>query len=819
METPVIAVVGEARRSLRATVRAAGFVLSTAVVLGVGFGLCGVVLSVLGAVMGRLPAIRAPNQVVSLIHSMTMTGPQSTLSYPDYLDLAERPPFRESIAYAPVRVVATIADRRSVVICEVVSDNYFAMLGIRPVIGRVWLPRDAEMTVPVVISDDEWEGSFGRRSDVIGQSISLGPAAGVIVGVAPVGFRGLSAPGILPARFWIPVAAARIVWPQDPRFTRRDMQAVSVKIRLPEGTSIEAANAVAKGLGAALEREYPSRAQPRSFDLRPFTAVWINERTDRAALPMAAGVLALCGLMLLLTTAHAAHLVLARGYARAGDVATRYALGASRGLLVMGLTLETALVVALAVAIAFGLSRMAPYLLEVARLPHVRGVVFEITPVVDMRVVGGLVVAAVLVLFLCGFVPALRLTRQALHGDMRVATRVMDVSGIRASAPIVLLFPLVAGSMFVLALGAVFFRTLWVSWQSSTGLEARQAALIQIKIPDEDPNAFDRATRALMEAPGVEAAGGTDYFQYGMETEDSTLTLGTGQRVDVGLACIQGDFLDAVHVTLVRGRTFSAGVARGVAYISESGARTLWPNEDPIGQRFHMTRPIRTPEDAKESRDKSRMTEIVGVVSDTDVGQAGKRGTPMLYVPAGDMPGRTVYLVARLRTELVAPAIPGLVAAVERVLPLNSVSDARPLDDHLEDGLFGARACSLLLGTVGTVGLALAAFGVYSVASFSIRMRRRELAIRRALGATHADVVAAVFKGSATVIGLGLLTGAVFFLVVRSGLDRVFRGFDTHDGSTVILASALVAISVIAAAAVATTRDLFVEPADVLRQE
>jgi hypothetical protein len=149
-----------------------------------------------------------------------------------------------------------MADRRSLVICEVVSNNYFETLGVRPAIGRVWSPEDAGTSVPVVISDDTWEHSFGRRSDVIGQSISVGPAAAVIVGVAPPDFRGLSAPGILPARFWVPVAAARTVWPQDPRFTRRDMQSMSVKIRLSGHTTIDAAKAVAKSLGAT--RAVPS---------------------------------------------------------------------------------------------------------------------------------------------------------------------------------------------------------------------------------------------------------------------------------------------------------------------------------------------------------------------------------------------------------------------------------------------------------------------------------------------------------------------------------------------------------------------------------
>ncbi len=798
----------ELRQTFRRLRLSPGFTVATLLTLGLGIGASTAVFSVVHGVLLRALPVPQPEQVVFI----TRTG---DVSIPDGEDWRRATPALDSVALF-------LRDWSFDLVGEgeperlrggVVEPQYFRVLGVEPLLGRTLTAEDNRAGGPrvAVISESLWRSRFAADPAIVGRSIRLSDHPTTILGVMPARFDVLGDGTAL----WVPVAI-ETPWALAERGTN-NFDAIG---RLRPGATLGAAQSELLAISQRLEREYPRTN--RGKIVRPILLLDFLVGNVRKALWVLFGAVLL---VLLIACANLGSLMLARAAGRRRDVALRSALGATGGRIIRPLLLEGLVLAvgggALGLALAFAggpaLARMGP-----AELPRASAVL----PDLPVFLFG--CAAALLCGLLCSLGPAWRTLRIAPAAVLQESGRGTAGTGRRGRDLRHLLVALEVALAFVLALGAQQLGRSFLALAAlPLGFDPAGVLTAELVLPEAryaDREAQTRAFRALVAAmrgiPGVENAAAVIGAPLrdpgrgiGSTIEIDGYTSPDGAKPAARVRTVMGDYFRGVRAPLLRGRLLTDADdehAAPVLVVNERFASTYWPGQDAVGKRVRFS-----------GWDDTRWFSVVGVVADQKSSELARPDTRALYLPYAQRgPAWQRFGTLLVRTGGDPRALGrALREAVWRVDPALTLGDMEALVDRQARASALPRFLAEVLGAFALAAVFLVVQGLYSLLSFLVAQRKREIGIRMALGASARGVAAAT-------AGQGLraaLAGALAGLAVSLGLRPVLAGLlfqvSPVDGWSLAGALALLLLATLAATARPALRAARVDPMVALREE
>ena len=807
----------DARLALRPLVRRPGFAVAVVLTLALGLGVNAAFFSVIDAALLRPLPVRDPDRLVNVYTSRAHGAGFGPMSYADYRDLAASAPvFDGVVGYGGFMGTITGAGRAEPVFGELVTGNFFDVLGVAPAAGRTFRPDEdrAPGAAPVaVLGYGFWQRRFGGDPAAVGRTLTLNGRPYTIVGVAPPWFTGMLVRGFA-ADLWVP---AMMMGPiRDSRPDERNERWLFVKARLADGVSVERAAAAAAAVGRALERDHPATNEGRLFRVVPSGSVLFMPDADRIIEPVALTLLAAAGLVLLVACVNLTGLLLAHVSSRRREIAVRLALGAGRARIVRQLLVEHAALAALGGALALLLSAWAASWLVGFKPPLPVPLSFDVR--IDGRVVAYTAGLAALAALLMGLLPALRSSRLDLVPALKGAAG--QVRRRRWSLRLSLLVPQVAAAFVLLLVAALFTRSVSRAGGVDPGFDLDHTALVALNLGDsgyDEARArafYEALTRRVEARPGVHAVAVTDRIPLDLYGSQSTVLTsegddGTERSAPGQMGHVGAGYFDAMGVAILRGRAFAAGDtaagARAVV-VSAEAARRLWPGRDPIGRRLRL------------GAGGAPWLDVVGVAADVKVQTLGEAPVPFAYRPLAARHTGLLRVVARV------DGSPGRAAAwlredVESLDDRVAVFESGTMNDVLGVMLFPFRMAAALGGLLGLFTLALAGVGLYGATAFALSRRRRELAIRVALGAAPRDIVRVVLGGGLAAVGAGLLAGLPVAFVVARLMSAWLFGVTPADAAAYSSAAGVLAAAAVLAVLRPACRAIRLDPMSALRDE
>ncbi|MBA2683042.1 MAG: ABC transporter permease [Gemmatimonadaceae bacterium] len=667
-----------------------------------------------------------------------------------------------------------------------VTANLFDVLGVRPEIGRAFVPgENAEGSNRVVLlSHAVWRARFGGDPAVLGRTINIDGVAHVIIGVMPAAFKVAHGD----AQLWVPAlftpSAPSYWWGSPLRLIGR------LKSDLP----IEQARAEAPGLLLRARSSFPMRMPDewgRDADVLPLQeSVVGSERPTILVLSVAVG------LVLLLACVNVATLYVDRAAAREREFAIRSALGAGRARVVAQLLTESLVVAgvggAAGIAIAFVAVRALVAILPpgTPRAESIR---------VDAHVLAFTFILAVVSGIAFALLPALRARRVDVQSSLRKDSRTGD-SPRHSSAMRTLAIVQVALAVIIVTAAALVLKSLWQLRQVDLGFDTAHVLITEIPLPSFDADTAARAPafyNAVIErsrtVPGIRLAAAASALPFGataypaaMEVEAHPTPVGGVPALPVRTT-VTADFFRVMRIPLLRGRDFRDSDRQGappVAIVDAEAARTLWPREDAVGQRIRY---VWLPD----------WITIVGVVGNVKRDSLSAGSDPSIYMPMNQGFAQEMHLILQTSSDpdvaSIQQSLRTRIAAIDPTVP---VSGIRPLDDAVTTSAARTRFTAVLLGLFAILALLLAAMGIYGLMSAAVSRRTREIGIRVALGATARGIVRMVLRESAVVTIAGVACGVVGAI----GVSRLLRGILFGVGSVdlVVLTAVTALLAVVA---------------------
>jgi predicted permease len=759
------------RYALRALRRSPGFTAVAVITLALGIGVNATIFSIVSSVLFRPLPVERPAELVNVYGHTDTSSDHDGLSYPNYLDYRARSETLSGVAaHTNFFANLSIAGSSELVVGEIVSDNFFDVLGIRPVLGRPFAAEEfaGPGAGPVAILGHAfWQTRFGGAPDVVGQTFRMNGVVYTVVGVAPKRFGGML-PAVM-AQLWIPLAMVGQVDPLgshrntggggESLLDSRGRHFLWVKGRVRPGVELGQVRAELETLAAGLAAQYPEANERERVRVVRTSDVAINPDFDGTVTPAGLVLLGAVALVLLVACANLANMLLARAATRRHELAVRQAIGASRGRLVRLLMTESLTVALAGGAVSLFLTLWLTGFLGRYRpgLPVDIGI--DVTP--DWRVLAFTFVVAVLTGIAFGLAPALRASRPDLVPALKdTVGGARTGRGARVELREALVVGQVAFSLMLLVLGALMVRSLNAAARVDLGYDADRIAHLDLAL---EMNGYDAARggvlveagkRRLEALPGVQVVGlasrlpqsiNNNGFGIFIDGHPSTVA---DRPIVLDGASVDEDYFSALGVRIVAGRSIEAGDrdhGRRVAVVTRTMATRYWPGEDALGRTFRTRR-------------DGAPYEIVGIVEDYKVDTPGESPKPYIHIP---LPRQATFASYLVRTG--SPAA-GLVPVLERELrrldPDLVFLDTGTLADLAALRILPIRLGAWLIGIFGVLAVLLAAVGLYGVIAFSVSRRVREIGIRKALGAESMAVVVMILRRGMALVVVGGVVGA-----------------------------------------------------------
>ena len=778
------------RRDIRYAVRNVrlqpGFAMAVIAAIGLGIGLNTTFFTVFNAYVLRPYAVRDPQSLHAFVQ-FEKHGDGRALTQSEYEQLREQHVvFSDVLAFDSFG--ADLAGRT--VFVNVVSENYFAMLGVGMELGRPLLPGD---TGSMTISYQTWRNKFGADPSILGRRLYMRGQPFEVVGIVDRHFAGLES---YPTAVWIPISTAGAMKDGAPTFRTVG--------RLHAGTTAERAKAI---LLPWARRMWP---ETMGVVLWPqSTTVPLTGDAIVTFLPLFVAF----SLVLLIACANVSNMMLARALARQREIAIRMSLGAGRWRLVRQLLTES---VILAVP-----SAAAGFLLSEATIAGTRRLLFltippafgrvlalvDLTP--DWRVFGYLLAASVVTALVFGLIPAIQTTRSRMVEPNRA-----DFSA--DYRPARLRSALVVGQVAVCALLLISSA---IVLRSAQRMSRQESGLDTAGVWDIRAMARYRAAVAsrLRETPGVATVATCWRVPlYGFPRRLSVTPSGSAQPATSGYNYVSREFFDVFRIPLLRGRTFSASEADGeapLAVISESAAKRFWPGGDAVGQTITIP-PEPQPGSEYHRSPGYASARVIGVVKDVAAGGADNAG---IYFPTGFRSSGNDSVLVRFRG---APADGRrrIDAALEQIGP--SLPDfINPMVDVQALNLYPFRAVSCIAGFLGVVALLLTVSGIYGVMSYLVSQRTKEIGIRVALGAGSPAILWMVVRQAAKLAAIGAAIGVGLAIAVAPIFANQIGAIKPYEGLPYLAAVAVVFTAALAATLAPSRRAMRINPVETLRCE
>ena len=790
------------------------FTITAALSLAIGIGANTTIFSVANALLLRpLPGVTDSPTLVDLGRTSGGEG-FDTVSYHYYRAVRERTTTLSNVFAYREPSAMSLGGRGDAerIYGTMVSGSYFPTLGTRAAVGRLLNDGD-DLTIgahPVaVIGHNLWERRFDRSAAIAGQTIALNGHPFTVVGVAPRGFHGTT---LLEPDVYVPLAMLTQATPgMTPRMlTDRGVVWLMMGGRLKNDVTIPQAQSEMHAIAAGLAREFRDSYQGRGIAVARSAVV--PGRTGWVA-GFLTLLMAIVGLVLLIACVNIAGMMLARTVSRRREIAVRMAIGAARGRLVRQLLTESVMVFAAGGVLGLILTRWLTSLL-VALLPRLpMPIALEIP--IDWRVLAFSFLLCVVTAILSGLAPALHSSRMNLTPALKSEGHDAGPSRLRLRDAFVV--GQITMSLLLLIVAGLFLRSLQQAAGIEPGFDQHNVEVsgMDLSLANLDEGSGFAFVGTLLERvralPGVESASvATDLPLDGAQMALGTLKL-PGATTDIAADwnVVEPGFFKTLRIGLIRGRDFDerdSRTASRVAIVSETFARRAWPDREALGEQLIGETP----------GGKSELT-VIGVAADAQLVWLGAAPEPYIYVPNAQQFSSRTWLVVRNRSAAsTVPQVRALITDLNRNLP---VTEALSLSDVTALGLVPQRIAASVAGTLGAIGLLLAAIGIYGVTAFAVSRRTREIGIRIALGADRRRVLTLVVRQGLVLAGIGVAIGAALAGAGSSLLESLLFGVRGLDPVTFIGAGLLFAFVAVAASYLPARRAARLDPMVALRSE
>jgi putative ABC transport system permease protein len=692
------------------------------------------------------------------------------------------------------------------------------VLGTRASAGRLLDDRD-DVTVGghavTVISHELWERRFAADPNIVGQTIALNRHPFTVVGIAPRGFQGTT---LIKPDVWVSLSMLVEATPRETAdmLTSRTSSWLIMGGRLKEDVAIQQARSEITAIAAALQREYPDDYRDRGLAVAGTAIVpgRINVVTAFMGLLMV-----IVGLVLLIACVNVAGMMLACAAARRREVAVRLAIGAGRGRLMRQLMTEAVLVFLAGGIIGVLLSPLLTSLL-MGFLPHLPFPVV-LSVATDWRVLTFAGCLMLVTAVLSGLAPAL----QASGGDLFPALKMegLDSGPRRLRLRSAFVIGQVTMSLLLVVAAGLFLRALQHAASIQPGFDQERVDVATLDLSlggyrDETGRVFLKDVLQRISAmPGVNSATATadlplDGGRMGLGGLRVPGMVGPDGRDELNADwnAVEPGFFRTLRIRLVSGRDFTERDATGaplVAIVNEALARRAWPNRDAIGQQLLA--------DVGES--EAQTLTVVGVASDAKLVSLGGAAEPYIYVPIGQRYISRLSLLVRRTSD--ASSVPQIRSLLREMNPNLPLTEALALREVTAIGLVPQRIAASEAGSLGLVGLILAALGIYGVTAYAVSGRTREIGIRIALGADQGRVLRFVLRQGLLLASIGVAIGVVLAGAGSTLIESLLFGVRPLDPATFLGTCLLFALVTLVASYVPARRATKVDPMVALRSE
>ena len=812
----------------RLLAKAPGFTVIAALSLALGIGANTTIFTLINAVLLNPLPVEDPSQLVSVwtTDERNQGGQLGflQLSPMNFKDLREKNEVFNGLAAhqgIPLNIAVNGGEPQQV-FGEIVTGNYFSVLGAKPAIGRTFTTdedRNPGERLVAVLGYGEWQKRFGGDPSIVGRTMTINGQSFAVIGVMPKGFKGTNAIGA-PA-LWVPYMTYPVTtngfFLQLIRPDSRRGLVFNATGRLKPGVTAQQADANLKTIARQLAQEYPNENGGRGVTIVPLAQATVNPGF-RNNLVMAGGLLmTIVGLVLLIACANVANLLLARAAVRQKEIAVRLSLGASRGRLVMQLLTEGTLLALLGGAAGLLLAYWAQGLLWSYRPPFLQADAVDLHP--DLRVLLFTIGVSIVTGIVFGLAPAVQASRPDLVVELKEKTGAPSGANRMFSLRNMLVAAQIALSLIALIGAGLFLRSLQHAQQINPGFDAGHLAVLSFDLgaqgyTEERGRQFQqRVLERAASVPGVQAAtlaSTVPLFQGGfartvfLEGQDaSDRRAGKLVQIAVGSA----HYLESLGIPLLRGRALSdidqPNTPTSVV-INETMAKRFWPEQDALGKRFKFF-------------GQQNFNQVVGIAKDSKYNFIGEEPTPFIYQATTQVyqPQLSLFVKAP-RPEAVLGTVRGEVQQLDRNLPLTGLFT---LTEIFDQSLWAPRMGAWLLAVFAGLSLVLAVIGIYGVMAYSVNQRRRELGIRMALGASRADVLRLVVGHGLRLTLMGVACGLVASFAASRLVATMLFDVSPTDLVTFVAVPALLASAALGASYLPAQRATRIDPMVALRDE
>jgi predicted permease len=759
----------DVRYALRWLARSPGFTLVAVTSLALGIGFNTALFSVIDALLLRPLPVDRPHRLADVYTRGGDGDTYATSSYPDFLDFrTQNQVFTDMLAYSPAIAAVKTGDHSRMALGEVVTGNYFQLLGVPATIGRTIVPEDdrpgAERVV--VLSNRVWRRDYASDPSVTGRTLHIHGQPYTIVGVAPERFSGMVP--MLQPEMWIPLTWVEEIEPAgindtvpsptgNTRLERRGQRWLFIKGRLKDGETPERAQANLQVVMQQLAATHPLTNATRPVAVA--ANVRVHPQADRALKPVAAGLMLGVALVLLVACANVANMLLARASGRQREIGIRLAVGATRGQLIRQLLAEGLVLGTLGAAAGAGLAYALLRLIDLIPMP------LPIPVALGLRIDGRALVFTAATAVLAGLVsavaPALRATRPNVSADLKGDVPSFAAGRRRWTMRDGLVGLQTAFTLVLLVAAGLLTRSIFEARRVDLGFRTSGVAILSTELglvgytEERARPLFERASDRIRAMPGVEMVSRTVRQPLAINYNRGQVFFPGQQRPGDPARVVASTWVDAFYfetlgVPLLRGRNFDSTDsprAPRVAIVNDAFVRSYWGDgRDPIGRRFRQ-RTFDGPE-----------YEVIGVVADYKVESVGEQPRPYIHYALDQRAFNGEVLLARTAAD--AGAL--LVAMKRELLALepNAVFlEAQTMETQVDATLLPAWLGAQMAAIVGGVAMVLAAIGLYGVIAYSVARRTREIGIRLALGAAPAGVVSMMMRQGLSVAAAGVAVG------------------------------------------------------------
>ncbi|HEX5889681.1 MAG TPA: ABC transporter permease [Pyrinomonadaceae bacterium] len=806
------------RFGLRMLLKSPSISVVATIALALGIGANTAIFSVVNAVLLRPLPFPDPDSLVALFETDLQRGLQrGSHSYPNFFDIRSQNTVLERVStYRSGDYIMTGQGEPARLQGSVVTADLFPLLGVQPMLGRVFLPdedKPSETGRVVILSQPLFQKRFNADPSILNQAITLNGVRYTVVGVMPAGFEFPIQNE--PVELWTTIAGDASG--KTPVTTQRGAHFLRVIGRLKPGVTLEQAQADLTTIAARLEQQYPDTNTRRGLRVDSALSALVGD--VRPTLFILLGAVA-C--VLLIACANVANLLLARATSRHKEMAIRAAMGASRVRVIRQLLTESVLLSLLGGAVGLLLAVWwSDLLIALGKDDIPRAVQVGI----DMRVLGFTLGVSVLTGVIFGLAPAVHSSKSELVDALKEGGRGTSEGARRNKVRNVLVVSELAIAVVLLVGAGLLIQSLWRLQKVNSGLEPQNVLTFNVGLPEVKYNYAKQSQffidlKSRLEAtPGVQSASSVlplplsgDRFSISFEIEGRPMAPKdhpSGDFFSTGVG-----YFRAMGIPIIKGRDFDDRDRYGstpVVIITETLARQFFPNEDAIGKRIKPG--INTIEG-----DTTTMREIIGVVGDVRNRTLDTEPKAAYFVPQTQVPFDQMAMVVKTAGDphSLVSAATKQVAAMDQDIPVFAV---KTMEEYLSASVAAPRFSTTLLSIFAAVALVLTVVGLYGVMSYSVAQRTNEIGIRLALGAQSRDVLLMIVKQGSLLIVLGLVIGLAGAFALTRLIASLLFGVTAKDPLTFAAVAVLLAAVALLACYVPAWRATKVDPMEALRCE